>query len=170
MNVGYWLVLIFAVASVGCVASKDPQRTAIRNLQKGKIEDDSSYVYSLPFEKGDRHLLIQGYYTSFSHKNRIAVDFKMKRGSKIAAARDGVVVRVKEDGNKGGLKREYRQYGNHIVIEHSDGSRAGYWHLKKDGVLVNAGDTVKQGQVIGLSGKTGYSALPPGGPESSESP
>lgn len=154
------LFIFLSMVFTGCVASKDPQRNAIRNLQKGKIEDDSSYVYSLPFEKKDKHLLIQGYYSSFSHKNRIAVDFKMRRGTKIAAARDGAVVRLKEDGNKGGLRREYRQFGNYVVIEHADGSRAGYWHLKQNGVLVNVGDSVKQGQVIGLSGKTGYSALP----------
>ncbi len=35
-----------------------------------------------------------------------------------------------------------------------------YWHLQKDGVLVNIGDTVKQGQLIGYSGNTGYTAFP----------
>jgi murein DD-endopeptidase MepM/ murein hydrolase activator NlpD len=84
----------------------------------------------------------------------------MKRGTKILAARDGVVVRVKEDGNKGGLNKKYRPYGNNIVIQHADGSRAGYWHLRHNGALVNVGDSVKQGQVIALSGKTGYAALP----------
>ena len=47
-----------------------------------------------------------------------------------------------------------------IVIQHPDGSRAGYWHLQKDGALVNVGDTVSKGQVIGLSGKTGYAFQP----------
>ncbi len=41
-----------------------------------------------------------------------------------------------------------------------DGSIAYYWHLQKDGVLVNIGDTVQTGQWIGLSGNTGYSAFP----------
>ena len=31
---------------------------------------------------------------------------------------------------------------------------------EKDGAMVNAGDTVKTGQSIGLSGNTGYSAFP----------
>ncbi|MEI9909620.1 MAG: M23 family metallopeptidase [Bacteroidota bacterium] len=35
-----------------------------------------------------------------------------------------------------------------------------YWHLQKDGALVNVGDTVKTGQAIALSGKTGYAAVP----------
>jgi len=84
----------------------------------------------------------------------------MKRGTKITAARAGVVVRVKEDGDRGGWNKKYRPYGNNIVIQHDDGSRAGYWHLQKDGALVNVGDTVKQGQIIALSGKTGYAAMP----------
>jgi murein DD-endopeptidase MepM/ murein hydrolase activator NlpD len=84
----------------------------------------------------------------------------MKRGTKIYAARDGVVVRVKEDGDRGGWGKKYRPYGNNIVIQHPDGSRAGYWHLQKDGALVNVGDTVHKDQLIGLSGKTGYAFQP----------
>jgi murein DD-endopeptidase MepM/ murein hydrolase activator NlpD len=35
-----------------------------------------------------------------------------------------------------------------------------YYHLEKEGVLVQEGDTVKTGQPIGRSGHTGYSAFP----------
>ena len=151
-----WLSLFV----IGCSVSKNPLRKEVKALQKGIIKDDSSYVYALPYENKTTHLLIQGYFSHFSHKERAALDFKMKRGTKILAARDGVVVRVKEDGNKGGLNKKYRPYGNNIVIQHADGSRAGYWHLQYNGALVNVGDSVKKGQVIALSGKTGYTALP----------
>jgi len=151
-----WLSLLV----IGCTVSKNPLRKEVKGLQKGTIKDDSSYVYALPYENKTSHLLIQGYFSHFSHKERAALDFKMKRGTKILAARDGVVVRVKEDGNKGGLKKKYRPYGNNIVVQHRDGSRAGYWHLQHNGALVSVGDSVKQGQVIALSGKTGYTALP----------
>jgi murein DD-endopeptidase MepM/ murein hydrolase activator NlpD len=143
-----------------CSPSKNPLRKTVKLLQKGKLKDDTSYVYDLPFEKGKKYFLVQGYFSHLSHKERAALDFKMKRGTKICAARDGVVVRVKEDGDRGGWNSKYRQYGNNIVIQHEDGSRAGYWHLQKDGALVNVGDTVRKGQVIGLSGKTGYAFLP----------
>jgi murein DD-endopeptidase MepM/ murein hydrolase activator NlpD len=129
-------------------------------LEKGVLIDDSSYIYELPYESGTSQLIVQGYFGPFSHKERAALDFKMKKGTKILAAREGVVVRVKEDGNRGGWNRKYRQYGNNIVIQHADGSRAGYWHLQKDGALINVGDTVQKGQVIALSGKTGYAAMP----------
>ena len=155
-----FLFLVFIVAITGCVATNSPQQKAIKDLQKGRVKEDTSYIYALPFEEGKKHFIVQGYFSAYSHKNRAAIDFKMKRGTKITAARGGVVIRLKEDGKKGGLHNKYRQDGNLVVIQHEDGTRAGYWHLQENGVLVNVGDTVAQGQVIALSGKTGYSALP----------
>jgi len=145
---------------VGCAVSNNPLRKEIKQLQKGAIKDDTSFVYSLPFQEGNSHFLVQGYFGIFSHKERAALDFKMKRGTNILAVRDGVVIRVKEDGSRGGWSRKFRSQGNNIVIQHSDNSRSGYWHLKNEGALVKVGDTVRQGQVIGLSGKTGYAAIP----------
>ena len=143
-----------------CSVSKDPQRGEFKLLQKGKIKDDTSYVYWLPYEAGKAHRVVQGYFSRYSHKNRAAIDFKMKQGTAVHAARDGIVVRMIENFDKGGLKKEYRQFANLIVIQHSDGSRAGYWHLQKNGALVNLGDTIKKGQLVGLSGNTGYTAFP----------
>ncbi|SRR6266498_253923 len=150
----------FCLFLIGCAVSKNPLRKQVKLLQKEFIKDDTSYIYALPYEKNTSHLLIQGYFSRFTHKERAALDFKMKRGTKILAARGGIVVRVKQDGNKGGLNKSYRPYGNNIVIQHADGSRAGYWHLQYNSAFVNMADSVKQGQVIALSGKTGYTALP----------
>src|SRR5712671_1410407 len=107
---------------IGCAASKNPLRKEVKLLQKGIIKDDSSYVYALPYENNTSHWLIQGYFSRFSHKERAALDFKMKRGTKILAARDGVVVRVKEDGNKGGWSKKNLSKANYVIIEHSDGT------------------------------------------------
>ncbi len=150
--------LLFVLA--GCAVSNNPQRASLKLLQKGKLKDDSSFIYQLPYEENTSHLLVQGYFSRYTHKNRAALDFKMKKGTKICAVRDGVVLRLKEDGNKGGSDPKYRPFGNFVVIQHADSSRTGYWHLQFNGVLVNVGDTVKQGQVIGLSGKTGYTYFP----------
>jgi murein DD-endopeptidase MepM/ murein hydrolase activator NlpD len=159
MKLTFILSVAFCLLT-GCYVSKNPLREEVKLLQKGKLNDDTSYLYALPYEEGTAHLLIQGYFSSFTHRERAALDFRMKRGTKICAARDGIVVRMKEDGDRGGLKKKYRPFGNYVIIQHEDGTRAGYWHLQKDGVLVNVGDTVKKGQVIALSGKTGYTALP----------
>lgn len=152
--------LFSSLLMAGCYVSKDPQRAAIKKLQKGIIKDDSSFIYHLPFEENKSHLLVQGYFSKYTHRNRAALDFKMKKGTKICAVRDGVVIRVKEDGDKGGGNVKYRSYGNVIVIQHDDNTRSGYWHLQYNGVFVNVGDTVKAGQVIALSGKTGYTYFP----------
>lgn len=154
------IALLVMVIFGSCVVSDNPLRKEIKLLQKGKLKDDTSYVYGLPYETGTSHRIIQGYFGPFSHQERAALDFKMARGTKILAIREGIVVRVKEDGDRGGWNRKYRPYGNNIVIQHSDGSRAGYWHLQHNGALVNVGDTVQKGQVIALSGKTGYTATP----------
>lgn len=132
----------------------------IRDLKSGRVQPDSSYIYSLPFSPKSKCLLIQAYNSKMSHTNELSLDFKMKKGSKICAAREGIVIAVKEDSDRGGLKNEYMNDGNHIIIQHNDGSTAMYWHLLKDGVLVNEGDTVTKGQLIGFSGNTGYTAFP----------
>jgi len=132
----------------------------IYDLKGGRVKSDTSYVYYLPFAKGSKFLLIQAYNSKMSHTNELSLDFKMKKGSKICAARGGVVIATKADSELGGLKDEYLSQGNHIIIRHYDGSSAMYWHLQKDGVLVNLGDTVRQGQHIGYSGNTGYTAFP----------
>ena len=155
--IAYFLMLLLFTS---CAVSNNPLRRQIKLLQKGILKDDTSFVYSLPYEAGTAHRIVQGYFGPLSHKERAALDFKMKRGTKIVAARDGIVVRAKEDGDRGGWNKKYRPYGNNIIIQHTDGSRAGYWHLQDNGALVNLGDTVKQGQVIALSGKTGYAAMP----------
>jgi murein DD-endopeptidase MepM/ murein hydrolase activator NlpD len=161
MKLSRALVYILLIATFySCAVSNNPQRTQFRQLQSGKLKEDTSYLYSLPYNKNETHRLVQGYFSRLSHKERAALDFKMKRGTPVLAARGGVVVRVKEDGDKGGWNKKYRPYGNVIVIQHADSSRAGYWHLQLNGALVNVGDTVTQGQHIGYSGKTGYTLFP----------
>lgn len=133
---------------------------SVQDLKNGKFKEDTSYVYTLPFEQKKKVFLIQAYESKMSHQGERALDFKIKKGTKICAARDGVVIAAREDSDKGGLKPEHLSDGNYVSIQHNDGSVAHYWHLQKDGAMVNAGDTVKVGQWIGLSGNTGYSAFP----------
>ena len=136
------------------------QPYSVNDLKNGKFKDDSSYIYTLPFEHRKKVFLIQGYESMFSHKGEKALDFKVKTGTRVCAARDGFVTGVRKDSDKRGLKPENLSDGNYITILHNDGSVAWYWHFQKEGVLVHVGDTVKTGQLIGLSGNTGYSAFP----------
>ncbi|HEY0059843.1 MAG TPA: M23 family metallopeptidase [Flavisolibacter sp.] len=121
---------------------------------------DTSIVYALPYPKGVAHFVIQGYKSRFSHKGRLNIDFLMKKGSDVTAARGGVVVKVEERYTEGGINKKYFRFANQVIVRHSDGSLAMYAHLQKNGALAAVGDTVKQGQLIAKSGSTGYSALP----------
>lgn len=129
-------------------------------LQHDEAATDDSYVYQLPYAEGRSYLLVQGYHSWFSHKGRMAYDFKMKTGTPVYAARGGVVTSVQEGFNKGGVNKKYYRRANAIIVRHPDGSNAMYAHLKHNGAEVQVGDTVKQGQLIGFSGSTGYSAFP----------
>jgi murein DD-endopeptidase MepM/ murein hydrolase activator NlpD len=132
----------------------------VRELKEGRFRDDSSHIYTLPFEEGKKVFLVQGYESMFSHKHTKALDFKVKTGTRVCAARGGIVTAMRKDSDVGGLKPENLSDGNYIVIAHDDGSVAWYWHFQKEGVFVNTGDSIETGQLIGLSGNTGYSAFP----------
>lgn len=151
---------VFSILFLGCYPPRTPLQKLARKYQSGKLTEDTSVIYQLPYTEGTKSWMFQGYYSRFTHKHRAAVDFKMKPGSEIRAARSGVVLRTKEDSNLGGFNKKYRGDANFIIIEHDDSTRAAYRHLQFEGVVVQTGDTVKTGELIGYSGKTGYRASP----------
>lgn len=111
----------------------------VLDLKSGRAIDDTSHIYWLPYAPGKKFLLIQASNSRMSHKNELSLDFKMKKGSQICAARGGVIMDARSDSDKGGLKQENLNDGNFIIIQHNDRSVAKYWHLEKDGVLVKVG-------------------------------
>ena len=121
-----------------------------------------SYVYSLPYDEGATFRITQGYGGRFSHKgsNEYALDWKMPEGTPVRAARGGLVVKVKDDSDQGGGSIDYDRYNNYVLIRHADGTLGHYCHLKKDGVKVHAGEMVEVGDIIALSGNTGFSSGP----------
>lgn len=124
---------------------------------------DDSYRYNLPFPKGEAYMLTQGNNTEYTHNTpttKYAYDFAMPEGSYVAAARGGVVGLVVERHKTGGEKPSLKTKGNQIMVCHDDGSIAAYAHLQYQGAIVEVGDHVFAGQVIGLSGNTGYSTSP----------
>jgi murein DD-endopeptidase MepM/ murein hydrolase activator NlpD len=123
---------------------------------------DDSCVYLLPYGPGEKYPVTQGYDGQFSHKgsNRYATDWKMPEGTLVRAARAGLVVRTKDDSNKGGGSIKYDRHNNYVLIRHEDGTLAHYCHLQKNGCLVKPGQSVTAGQPIARSGNTGFSSGP----------
>ena len=50
--------------------------------------------------------------------------------------------------------------GNAVVILHADNTVALYGHMTQNGVLVEPGEQVTQGDVLALSGNSGQSPVP----------
>jgi peptidoglycan DL-endopeptidase CwlO len=81
------------------------------------------------------------------------VDFGAPIGTPIKAALTGTVVDTVSGATKSGC-----QYGKFVLIRHPNGLTTIYGHLSH--VYVQPGTAVGTGQVIGLSGDTGYATGP----------
>ncbi len=97
---------------------------------------------ALTQEYGATAFAQRAYKTKFHN----GLDFKASTGTAVIAAGDGVVYAVGDNGRT--------QYGKYIVIKHDNNLATLYSHLSKQ--VVGVGDTVKVGEIIGYSGKTGY--------------
>ncbi len=121
---------------------------------------DKDFIYDLPYPKGKSYSVYQGYNGKFSHSGKSALDFSLKTGDAVHAARGGIVVEAIGEFDQGCPSISCAKYNNKILIMHSDGTFADYVHLKQNGILVKLGDEVEKGQLIGYSGNTGYTSGP----------
>ena len=126
------------------------------------VATPDDYVYSLPYAPGTTRKITQGYDGKFSHQgsNKYAIDWEMPQGTPVYAARGGLVVKVKDDSDRGGGNIKFDPFNNYVLIRHDDGTLGHYCHLKKDGVTVKPGQIVKTGDLIAHSGSTGFSSGP----------
>ena len=101
---------------------------------------DSYYVTSL---FGTRYHPILHYW-----RTHYGIDIGASYDTKIYASDGGIVV----------TSESSYSYGNYVMIAHGNGRYTLYAHMNKR--LVSVDDVVKQGDVIGLVGSTGYSTGP----------
>ena len=84
------------------------------------------------------------------------IDFGGAYGASVKSVDDGVVVVVGDNTQIG-----YRGYGDHIMIEHTKPNGEKYYsfyaHLRSDSIPYEVGQTISQGDVIGIQGSTGRS-------------
>ncbi len=92
---------------------------------------------------------VVGYITQQFWSGHRAIDIGTRIGTPVWASDAGYVVFIGWD--------PYG-YGNHIIVNHGNGFETLYAHLSA--VLVSPGQSVRRGQVIGLSGSTGRSTGP----------
>lgn len=90
----------------------------------------------------------QRIFNGVAQRPHLGLDFRVPTGTPVHAMNDGTVL----------LARPLYYEGNFIVIDHGQGLLTLYLHLSD--FKVKEGDTVKRGQVIGMSGGTGRATGP----------
>lgn len=118
-------------------------------------------IYALPFKKRDLIKAVSDPRAHFAHFKH-AIDFILSEGTKILAAKSGIVVDIKVDSKEGGADPKYNdiKYLNYMTLKHSNDEYSQYAHLKYEGALVKLGEKVRRGQLIALSGNTGFTTAP----------
>lgn len=138
--------------------------TYVNNYTVGRSDahHDDAYLYALPFMPGTSFKVSQGYHGDFSHNgpDEFAIDFKMPEGTPVLAAREGFVVAVKDDSDKGGSSRKFEDMANMVTVQHADGTMAHYCHLSFHSAKVKVGERVRVGDLLALSGNTGFTSGP----------
>ncbi len=84
----------------------------------------------------------------------------MPEGTPVHAAREGVVVSVKDDSEKGGSHRKFEDCANMVTVQHADGTMAHYCHLSPHSAKVRVGQKVRAGDWLAASGNTGFTSGP----------
>lgn len=100
---------------------------------------------------------------TFSHEGAFAWDFPMRVGTPVLAAAAGRVVEVVEGNQREAdstLPPSETDFANLVRLDHGRGLQTTYVHLDFEGALVEVGQDVVRGQVIGYSGNTGFSTGP----------
>jgi murein DD-endopeptidase MepM/ murein hydrolase activator NlpD len=148
------ILLAAMIVFVGC-QDEDNSDTSRVQCMSGSYPNQSTSPYILPYETGQTFCVGQGNCSEGSHApgtlTQYAYDFLMPIGTMILAAHLGQVLLLEERFEDGsGINGQE----NYINIQHPDGTIAAYVHLTKTGALVSLNETVKQGQLIGLSGNS----------------
>ncbi len=120
-----------------------------------KISNSDNYSHLSYLENIPSVAPIQGFITQrsnkqslFIQKDHYGIDIVSKEGEPIRAAASGLIV----------FSGWTYEFGNLIIIYHGDDYFTHYGHNQKN--LVNSGEIVTHGSVIGLVGSTGISSAP----------
>ncbi|PIQ63656.1 MAG: hypothetical protein COV99_01045 [Bacteroidetes bacterium CG12_big_fil_rev_8_21_14_0_65_60_17] len=119
-----------------------------------------SVTYALPYSVGSRYMVGQSFHGNVSHQGKYAIDWNMPTGTPVLAARSGLVVATEDSYRQGGNDPALKTRANYVRIRHDDGTIGNYVHLSPEGVRVHVGERVREGELIGLSGNTGFSTGP----------
>jgi hypothetical protein len=120
---------------------------------------DDLHVYALPYHRGTRHKVLQGFNGRFSHQGKYAIDWSMPEGTGPRSS-GRLVIDTVGDFVRGGPDPSLWDKVNVVRILHEDGTVGSYLHFQPNGLRTAVGRRVRIGDLLGLSGNTGYSSAP----------
>ena len=145
---------------------KELKRIEEEEAKKNNNNSDISYTpsksgYIFPVAGLSKANINNKSYPSYAGHTGVDVNINVI-GKNVVAVKDGTVAiskaikgSIKNYDSKGNYIGSYSSYGEYIVINHHDGTMTLYGHMKPGSRKVSVGQTVKQGQVIGIVGNTG---------------
>ncbi|NOU98063.1 peptidoglycan DD-metalloendopeptidase family protein [Paenibacillus sp. LMG 31456] len=124
-----------------------------KKIDLARSKSEPEFLFSSPFIQPIEGILTTPYgYTRYVNgkldSSHMAIDLAAKTGTPIKATNDGIVA----------LAESLYLTGNSIYIDHGMNLFSQYAHLSE--LKVKTGDHVKQGDIIGLVGTTGFSTGP----------
>ncbi len=141
--------------------AKRPEVLRKRLVLRRSSNDRSANVYTLPVPASAIMAFgARGVSPAHQGNLRNSIDFYVPEGTPVLAAAGGVVFATRDDSNVHGISTRYWDLGNWIDIKHSRNEYTWYEHLAYKKIRVRAGQHVKKGQVIALSGNTGFTKNP----------
>jgi murein DD-endopeptidase MepM/ murein hydrolase activator NlpD len=138
LTAGMKIVIVGAKKALPTFATPSPYRSnAISNVPAGEM----------PSIAGNGKLLFPtiGKYTQYFQPGHYAVDIANNQSPEVVAAESGLVEKAQCGWNGG--------YGCHVIIDHGDGFKTLYAHLRK--IHVTVGEQVLRGVALGQMGNTG---------------
>ena len=115
--------------------------------KKEEVEEVNTFDFSTILPPITHEALIGSPYGIRSHRLHRGVDVNVIKDEPVVAAYPGEVTMSRY--NKGG-------YGHYVLIKHPNGIETLYAHLSKR--LLNVGDKVFPGDIVGLAGNSGRSS------------
>lgn len=135
------------------IASEEEEEEIVCDEMLWPVARKSEVVAGFPaYDSGRTHHGVDIFVIGNDGRTRDDNGNSLSYGVAFRAAKDGVVVEVRNDGgwNSG--------FGNYCIVDHGDGTQTLYAHAKS--VCVKLGQNVSQGETLGEIGGTGNTTAP----------
>ena len=144
--------LLSEISDIEAQLSKGFDRSTVPSRQKGLL------AWPVTSSGGAATGIVTQHYGETAYSTRYyrgrphnGTDIGAPTGMEVRATADGIVLRSDYNGL-------YYQYGRYVLIDHQNGLSTLYAHLSKS--IVSSGQKIKQGDLVGYVGSTGFSTGP----------